>query len=96
MNIISGTEAKKLIEEHNAILVDVRNTHEFATGAVPGAVNVPLHVLPVKAQELIDMAKPVILYCVSGARSMQAQMLLQSMGYATVKNVGSIQNFMNS
>ncbi len=92
---ISGTEARQLIEEHDAIVLDVRNPHEFASGAVPGAINMPLHVIPLRHQEL-DKSKPVIVYCVSGARSAQAQALLQGMGYSNVKNVGNIQNFHNS
>ena len=91
---ISGAEARQLVEEQGAVLVDVRNPNEYAAGAAPGAVNLPLHVLPLRHQEL-DISKPVVVYCVSGARSSQAQRYLQSMGYANVKNVGSLQNFVN-
>ena len=92
---ISGTIARKLIEEQNAVLLDVRNPNEYATGAIPGAVNMPLHLLPMRHEEL-DKSKPVIVYCVSGARSSQAHQFLANMGYQNVNNVGNIQNFMNS
>jgi len=92
---ISGTIARKLIEEQNAVLLDVRNPNEFSTGAIPGAVNMPLNLLPARHVEL-DKDKPVIVYCVSGARSTQAHQFLTSLGYKNVSNVGNIQNFMKS
>ena len=92
---ISGTEARQLIDEHNATLLDVRNPNEFATGSAPGAINLPLHVLPIRAHEL-DSSKPVIVYCLSGARSAQAHMLLSNLGFTNVNNVGSLNNFINS
>lgn len=93
--IISGEEARRLVEHQGATLVDVRNPQEFAKGAVPGALNLPLHVLPLRHNEL-DMSKPVILYCLSGARSSQAHMLLNNLGYNNVKNLGSLNNYVNS
>lgn len=95
MPFISGTEARQLINDHGALLLDVRNPHEYANGAAPGAMNVPLHVLPLKANEL-DKSKPIIVYCLSGARSNQARQFLMSMGFERVMNVGNMQNFVNS
>lgn len=92
---ISGTQARQLMEEHGAIVVDVRNPNEFVNGSIPGAVNMPLHVLPLRHEEL-DKSRPIIVYCVSGARSAQAQGFLANMGYQNVNNVGNLQNFMNS
>lgn len=92
---ISGTEARQLINDHGALLLDVRNPHEYASGAAPGAVNVPLHVLPLKANEL-DKNKPIIVYCLSGARSSQARQFLMNLGFERVMNVGNMQNFINS
>ena len=93
--MITGTQARQLIEEHGATVIDVRNPHEYATGAIPGAVNMPLHVLPVRHEEL-DKTKPIIVYCLSGARSAQAHNFLASVGCKNVNNVGNIQNFVNS
>jgi rhodanese-related sulfurtransferase len=93
---ISGAEARALIENDNAQLVDVRTVEEYQRGAATGARNIPLHVLPHVALEHLDLGKPVIVYCMSGGRSAQAQMILQRMGFDTVHNVGSIHNFVNS
>ena len=91
---ISGRQARDLIAG-GAQLIDVRNPHEYATGAAPGAKNIPVQMIPHMAHEL-DAGKPVVVYCLSGGRSAQAQMILQSMGFGDVHNVGSLQNFMNS
>lgn len=90
---ISGSQARALLEQGGQ-LVDVRNPHEYAAGAAPGAKNIPVQMIPHMAREL-DASKPVVVYCLSGGRSAQAQMILQSMGFHDVHNVGSLQNFMN-
>lgn len=92
---ISGTEARKMIKENGAILIDVRNPGEFANGSAPGAINIPVSMIPHKAREL-DAEKQFILFCVSGARSAQAHMILQSMGFNHVRNAGGLQHYMNS
>ena len=52
-----------------ALLVDVRSEGEFATGAHPGAVNVPMHRLGEIAKFAKDKKTPILLYCHSGARA---------------------------
>jgi len=93
--IISGTEARALIEEKNAILVDVRNPPEFAAGSVPGATNMPVNAIAEMAK-CHDEDKHFIVFCLSGARSNMAKMILNSIGYNNVSNVGTMQNFVNS
>ncbi len=90
-NTICCEDARALVS-NGAQLVDVRSPEEFQQSGLPGAVNVPLHVLPLKAREL-DADKPVIVYCLSGGRSGQAQALLRSLGFAEVFNLGSFQNY---
>jgi len=73
-----------------AKIIDVRSPAEFADGAYPGAVNVPLHVLAAKVDELGPKEAPIVLYCASGARSAQAARLLKQAGYANVVNAGGL------
>ncbi|HQR82681.1 MAG: sulfurtransferase, partial [Thiotrichales bacterium 12-47-6] len=42
---ISCDETKKLINERNAQFVDVRTPEEFMSSQLPGAKNIPLHVI---------------------------------------------------
>lgn len=71
-----------------AVIVDVRTPGEFAAGHVRGAVNVPLDALP----GTLDRARPVILYCASGARSAKAAKRLRAAAY-TVVDAGTFQAF---
>ena len=62
----------------NTLWIDVREPLEFASGHIPGSVNMPLtqlHKTPLPQQ-------PVVLICQSGKRSHQAVELLRRRGMA--------------
>ncbi len=61
-------------------LVDVRSPAEMAQGVLPGSEAVPLHLVPLRATELLESSKPVVFYCRSGVRSAQACAFLGSQG----------------
>jgi len=90
---IECSQAKQLVSNHGAQMVDVRTPQEFAQGAIPGSVNIPLQVINAAYQNL-DKTKPVIVFCRSGARSAQAQSFLQQEGFDNVHNLGSIQKYL--
>jgi phage shock protein E len=73
-----------------ARIIDVRTAAEFADESYPGALNVPLKLLPAKLDELGPKDKPIVLYCASGARSAQAARILKQAGYTDVVNAGGI------
>ncbi|MBB3157457.1 NADPH-dependent 2,4-dienoyl-CoA reductase/sulfur reductase-like enzyme/rhodanese-related sulfurtransferase [Microbacterium proteolyticum] len=67
-----------------AALVDVRTPAEFAAGAIPGAVNLPLDELRERHGEIPDGA--VIVHCQVGQRGHTAARLLTQLGYV-VRNL---------
>jgi rhodanese-related sulfurtransferase len=67
-------------------LIDVRSPGEVAQGAIPGAVNIPLHLLPMHVGHISD-DKETIIYCRSGARSAQACAFLLAQGKQKVFNL---------
>lgn len=67
----------------NVILLDVRNTDEFDAGHFDDAINMPLHLLPLRYQEL-PPNEHIIVYCRRGGRSSQAVQFLASVGYTNV------------
>ncbi len=75
-----------------ARVVDVRTPAEFRDGAYPGAVNIPLAVLPARMHELEPKDKPIVLYCASGSRSGQAAWLLKRAGFTDVVNAGGLED----
>ena len=84
---VEGAEAHKLVAG-GARLVDVRSPTEFAEGHLPGAVNIPVGMLPQRLGEVGPKDATVILYCQSGARSSRAAALLRKNGFAHVRNLG--------
>jgi len=86
------SEIKTLIQ-NGALLIDVRSPGEYASGHIDGARNIPVDQLQGRLKELGDPAKPIVVYCRSGARSGSARSLLKGQGYAHVHNLGAMSNW---
>jgi rhodanese-related sulfurtransferase len=93
---VAPDEARRLIREEGALLVDVRDAPELGqTGKLDDAVNVSRGMLEFRADSAspyhnpeFRADRPVILYCASGGRSALAAQTLQQMGYRKVYNLG--------
>ncbi|MEU6985153.1 rhodanese-like domain-containing protein [Streptomyces sp. NPDC046324] len=87
-SILSVDEAEPRLPELN--VVDVRTPGEFASGHVPGAVNVPLEHIEGSLSELRHAAEsgPLLLVCASGARSEKGAAVLASRGIAVASLTG--------
>jgi glyoxylase-like metal-dependent hydrolase (beta-lactamase superfamily II)/rhodanese-related sulfurtransferase len=72
--------------EPNAVLLDVREPVEHASGHVPGAVNVPQADLATRLDEL-PRDRPLLLVCQGGYRSLRAAQFLRQMGFDQVASV---------
>ena len=70
----------------DVVMIDVRTDVEFAQGAIQGSKHLPLHMLPLMADQL-EHEKPVVLICRSGARSAQACAFLAQKGFENVYNL---------
>ncbi|HWX23756.1 MAG TPA: rhodanese-like domain-containing protein, partial [Vicinamibacteria bacterium] len=68
------------------VVVDVRRPTEYASGHVPGAVNIPLHRLTLGAAAL-DPARPTAVICAGGYRSSAGASLLEGRGFTQLRNV---------
>ena len=89
LGTISSKQARKLVEG-GALLVDVRTPGEFANGHLEGAVNAPLGELDLHLGKLGGRERPLVLYCASGMRSMNARKMLQAKGFTQVFNLGGM------
>ncbi len=67
-------------------LVDVRTDAEIARGCIGGAIKLPLHLLPLKLNEL-DAKAPTVFYCQMGGRSAQAAAFAVAQGFSEVYNL---------
>lgn len=76
-------DVKAASEAGTAHLVDVREPGEFTGGHIPGAINLPLSRFDAAA---LPKDKPVILLCLSGARSVRALGMCKSSGRSDITN----------
>ena len=67
-------------------IIDVRNPDEVIRGVIEGARHIPLALLPQRFQEL-ERDRPIVFYCQSGLRSMQAGAFLTARGWTEVFNL---------
>jgi len=81
--IVDISTARRLVAQGIKV-VDVRTPEEFATGHVPGAVNIPFDEMEKRHAELGPPSTPVLLYCRSGRRSGIAGELLTAKGFDQV------------
>ena len=73
-----------------ARIIDVRTAAEFKDGSYPGAINIPLAILPAKMHELEPRDTPIVVFCASGARSARAARILMHAGFTDVINAGGL------
>ncbi len=84
VGLVSAAELRQeLASSPSMALLDVRMPDEFAAGAIPNALNVPLISIPQRLAELPRSG--LTLYCGSGPRSMLAASLLQRAGWSEVR-----------
>lgn len=83
---ITVTELPELIARGKVQLVDVRTDAEIARGRIKGATSLPLHLLPLRLQEL-DAQKSTVFYCQMGGRSAQAAAFAAAQGLGDVYNL---------
>ncbi|WP_328824940.1 rhodanese-like domain-containing protein [Uliginosibacterium aquaticum] len=85
---VSPAQAVMLLNRQNAVIVDVRETAELATGKIEGARHIPAGEIKARSGELDKFKnRPLILVCESGARSGRALADLRKAGFAQAYNL---------
>jgi len=89
---LSKAEAKKkLDEDKEIILLDVRTTKEYIKKHIPNSLLLPLDKIKKDAEKkLINKEATIFVYCRSGGRSATAASILANLGYSNVYNIGGI------
>lgn len=91
LEILNNLSPDKISDKEYLFLVDVRTPEEFNSGSVDGAVNIPLSVLEKEFSQFKNHEN-IVVFCRSGARSGNAQIILQQHGFENVVNGGPWQN----
>jgi rhodanese-related sulfurtransferase len=96
---VSAQEAQRQMQQDaKTVMVDVRDADEIRqTGALPGAVNISLGMLPVRADQqlpeqfrnpkLQDRSRPVITTCALGLNAARGAKVLKDMGFTNVRYI---------
>ena len=94
VNTIDMQAFRALLEQPDpGFIIDVREPNEFATGHVPGAINIPRGMIEFRIGTLIDYPKnapadvKLTLYCKVGSRSALAAKSLKELGFVNVTAV---------
>ncbi|KAB1663214.1 rhodanese-like domain-containing protein [Pseudoclavibacter sp. CFCC 13611] len=74
-------------QQAGAVILDVRETDEFAAGHATGAVNIPLSELQSRLGDVPD-ADDLLVICQAGGRSQQAALWLDQQGVAAANVSG--------
>lgn len=96
MDLSQEEWASKLMQDDNAVLLDVRTIDECSEGIIPGALMIDIY----KGQgfiysvDALDKAKNFYVYCRSGIRSQNACSIMNQMGFGNTYNlVGGFSNW---
>jgi NADPH-dependent 2,4-dienoyl-CoA reductase/sulfur reductase-like enzyme/rhodanese-related sulfurtransferase len=95
--VMEETETNQNVSavELERLVIDVRTSGEFRSGAFPNALNIPLDdMMSGKVDLGENLDREIIVYCASGARSAYAQQVLMQRGFTNVKNGGGISAMM--
>ena len=86
-NVISNDDLQeKMKKNENIVIVDVRESAEFAFNSIPGAVSIPLGELEERVSEL-NADDEIYVVCRTGSRSDMAAQTLVEKGFTKVINV---------
>lgn len=87
-DVVSLDEARSAHEAGRALLIDIRERAEHATGVAAGARLLPMSQLRTRWAEIPnDPAQPVLLICATQNRSSAALKALRKQGYGNVRYV---------
>ncbi|MEH7378938.1 sulfurtransferase TusA family protein [Bacillus sp. JJ1533] len=86
-HVITNEELESILSSDKEVVVlDVRETAEFAFNHIPEAISIPLGELEERAEEL-NKEQEIYVICRTGSRSDLASQMLVKKGFEQVKNV---------
>jgi len=92
---ISLAQATKLLDDDNAVFVDIRDIRElYRGGKIPGALHAPRGMLEFWVdpeseyhRDIFSSGKKFVLYCAKSHRSALATLTLQNMGLSSICHI---------
>jgi rhodanese-related sulfurtransferase len=92
---VGPREAENLVLRRGAVMLDVREQYEWASGHAPAARNIPVGTLGGRLSD-VPADRPVIAVCHTGLRSARAARLLGHHGYEAYNLRGGMTAWSNA
>ena len=83
---LSAAEAKRMMENGDAQVIDVRESSEYQNGHIPGAEHIPVNSVFARREEL-SRDRDIIFVCAVGQRSALACEMAAAAGLTRLQNV---------
>jgi rhodanese-related sulfurtransferase len=92
---VDTSEATRLINREDAILLDIRSIAEFSEGHILNAINIPFTDLDNRTSELEKFRdRAIIIYCKTGVSAGQAATSLNKLSFKKIHRLkGGIENW---
>lgn len=94
INLIEMSGFKKVVDKNDYdLIIDVRESDEYADGHIPGAINIPRGLIEFKIWSKVgfpdntDTDKKIYVYCKTGGRASLAAKSLKDLGFTDVTAV---------
>lgn len=86
---LNAQEASEWLRDHpETQVLDVRSAGEFCQGALPRAIQLSLSDESFDQKvRVLDLSKPVLVYCAGGYRSRKAVEKLKRLGFVSIKHL---------
>ncbi len=84
-------EAMDLVENNDALLIDVRSVEEYGALKIQDTINIPVDEIEYGIESYVDdKDRIIIVFCRSGNRSETAARKLIELGYTNVYDLGGL------
>ncbi len=95
---LDPTAAIRLMNNNDAVILDVRESKDFDEGHIKNAKNIPLMSIKDKLDQISsDKSRAILTYCRSGNISGKACSILKKSGFSNVHNIsGGITNWQDA
>ena len=80
--------ASQMQQPDPPLILDVRSAEEYATGHIPGAINIEYRQVPAQIEQLRPFAgRELVVYCEKGGRAGRAEAALLEAGFTRVSQL---------
>lgn len=84
---IMPEEVKSRLERGEITLLDVREPWEVETASLPGAMNIPMGDMPMRAHQELEPEAHIVVVCHHGVRSLNVTHWLRQQGFERAQSM---------